>query len=85
MHTCQLKTEDLLELTRGDRGLALDSVVGVLEDGRTYATELVQSRKPREGAVAQWEHEVICRQHEKPLVLQLCRLVRGFTHPASYF
>lgn len=27
----------------------------------------------------------ICRQHEKPLVLQLCRLVRGFTHPASYF
>lgn len=35
-------------------------VVGVLEDGRTYATELVQSRKPREGAVAQWEHEVVC-------------------------
>lgn len=34
-------------------------VVGVLEDGRTYATELVQSRKPREGAVAQWEHEVV--------------------------
>lgn len=27
----------------------------------------------------------ICRQYEKPLVLQLCRLVRGFTHPASYF
>lgn len=27
----------------------------------------------------------VCRQHEKPLVLQLCRLVRGFTHPASYF
>ncbi|CAM9297046.1 unnamed protein product [Ectocarpus sp. 4 AP-2014] len=81
----KLKTEDLLELTRGDRGLALDSVVGVLEDGRTYATELVQSRKPGEGAVAQWEHELICRQHEKPLVLQLCRLVRGFTHPASYF
>eukprot|EP00752_Nemacystus_decipiens_P008440 g7544.t1 len=81
----QLKTEDLLELTRGDRGLALDSVVGVLEDGRTYATELVQSRKPGEGNVAQWEHELICRQYEKPLVLQLCRLVRGFTHPASYF
>eukprot|EP00904_Undaria_pinnatifida_P002427 jgi/Undpi1/12185/HiC_scaffold_5.g01861.m1 len=81
----KLKTEDLLELTRGDRGLALDSVVGVLEDGKTYATELVQSRKPGEGAVAQWEHELVCRQHEKPLVLQLCRLVRGFTHPASYF
>lgn len=27
----------------------------------------------------------VCRQYEKPLVLQLCRLVRGFTHPASYF
>lgn len=27
----------------------------------------------------------VCRQHEKPLVLQLCRLVCGFTHPASYF
>lgn len=35
-------------------------VVGVLEDGRTYATELVQSRKPGEGAVAQWEHELVC-------------------------
>lgn len=27
----------------------------------------------------------VCRRYEKPLVLQLCRLVRGFTHPASYF
>lgn len=34
-------------------------VVGVLEDGRTYATELVQSRKPGEGNVAQWEHELV--------------------------
>ena len=34
-------------------------VVGVLEDGKTYATELVQSRKPGEGAVAQWEHELV--------------------------
>ena len=34
-------------------------VVGVLEDGKTYATELVQSREPREGAVAQWEHELV--------------------------
>lgn len=31
MHTyIQLKTEDLLELTRGDRGLALDSVSMVM-------------------------------------------------------
>lgn len=35
-------------------------MVGVLEDGRTYATELVQSRKPGEGSVAQWEHELVC-------------------------
>lgn len=27
----------------------------------------------------------VYRRYEKPLVLQLCRLVRGFTHPASYF
>lgn len=31
----------------------------MLEDGRTYATELVQSRKPGEGYVAQWEHELV--------------------------
>lgn len=31
----------------------------MLEDGRTYATELVQSRKPGEGNVAQWEHELV--------------------------
>lgn len=37
----------------------LSKVVGVLEDGRTYATELVQSRKPGEGYVAQWEHELV--------------------------
>jgi hypothetical protein len=28
---CRIKTEDLLELTRGDRRLALETVVGVLE------------------------------------------------------
>lgn len=35
----------------------------MLEDGRTYATELVQSRKPSEGFMAQWEHELVsaCR------------------------
>lgn len=49
------------------------------------------------GLVARWQQhsnraarffrpiKQVCRQHEKPLVLQLCRLVRGFTHPASYF
>ncbi|CAM9301407.1 unnamed protein product, partial [Choristocarpus tenellus] len=27
----------------------------------------------------------VYRRHEQPLVLQLCRLVRGFTHPGTYF
>eukprot|EP00953_Heterococcus_sp_UTEX-ZZ885_P022959 12654-Heterococcus_DN1.PRE.1 len=81
----RIKTEDLLELTRGDRRLALETVVGVLEDGETYSTELVQRQKPSTGKVAQWEHELVCRHHEKAMLLQLCRLVRGFTHPTTYF
>lgn len=26
----------------------------------------------------------VCR-YEKPLLLQICRLLRGFTHPGTYF
>jgi len=80
-----LKTEDLLELTRGDRILALETVVGVLEDGETYATELVQRAKPGSGQVGQWEHELVTRRHEKPLILQMCRLLKGFTSAPTYF
>jgi hypothetical protein len=36
----KLKTEDVLELTRGDRQVALCTVVGLLEDGETYSTEV---------------------------------------------
>jgi hypothetical protein len=54
-------------------------------DGETYSTELVQRQKPSTGKVAQWEHELVCRHHEKAMLLQLCRLVRGFTHPTTYF
>jgi hypothetical protein len=25
------------------------------------------------------------RRYEKPLLLQICRLLRGFTHPGTYF
>jgi len=81
----KLKTEDVLELTDGDRQLALETVVGVLEEGETYSTELRQRQKPSTGKVAQWEHELVCHRYEKPLILQLCRLVRGFTHPTTYF
>ena len=37
------------------------------------------------GRMGQWEHRLVCHRHETPLVLQLCRLVRGFTLPQSYF
>ena len=81
----RLKTEDVLELTREDRMLALETVVGVLEDGETYATELVQRAKPGSGQVGQWEHELVTKRHEKPLILQTCRLLKGFTSAPTYF
>lgn len=28
---------------------------------------------------------VVCGRYEKPLMLQICRLLRGFTHPGTYF
>lgn len=81
----KLKTEDVLELTQGNRRIALCTVVGLLEDGETYSTVLRQRQKPTEGQLAQWEHELIIQKFEKPLLLQICRLLRGFTHPATYF
>jgi hypothetical protein len=77
----KLKTEDVLELTQGNRRIALCTVVGLLEDGETYSTVLKQRQKPTEGQLAQWEHELIIQKFEKPLLLQVCRLLRGFTHP----
>lgn len=46
-------------------------VVGVLEDGKTYATELVQSRKPGQGAVAQWEHELVSYFHLRVFTIEI--------------
>jgi len=80
-----LKTEDVLELTQGNRRIALLIVIGLLEDGETYSTVLKQKQKPGVGVVGQWEHELVCHRYEKPLVLQICRLIRGFTHPTTYF
>jgi len=81
----RLKTEDVLELTQGDRRIALCTVVGLLEDGETYSTELRQRQRPEPGKMAQWEHELVCQRYEKPLLMQICRLLRGFTHPGTYF
>lgn len=81
----KLKTEDVLELTQGNRSMALCTVVGLLEDGETYSTELKQRQKPSQGKMGQWEHELVCQRYEKPLLLQICRLLRGFTHPGTYF
>lgn len=81
----RLKTEDVLELTQGNRKIALCTVVGLLEDGETYSTELIQRQKPGQGKMGQWEHELVCQRYEKPLLLQICRLLRGFTHPGTYF
>lgn len=81
----KLKTEDVLELTQGNRRISLCTVVGLLEDGETYSTELKQRQKPGQGRMGQWEHELVCERYEKPLLLQICRLLRGFTHPGTYF
>jgi hypothetical protein len=81
----RLKTEDVLELTQGNRRIALCTVVGILEDGETYSTELKRRQSPGAGKMGQWEHELVCQRYEKPLLLQTCRLLRGFTHPGTYF
>lgn len=75
----------MLELTQGNRRVALCTVVGLLEDGETYSTVLKQRQKPEVGKMAQWEHELVIHRFEKPLLLQICRLLRGFTHPGTYF
>lgn len=81
----RLKTEDVLDLTRGNRRIALCTVVGLLEDGETYSTELKMRQRPGEGQVGQWEHELVVERYEKPMLMQICRLLRGFTHPGTYF
>lgn len=58
----KLKTEDVLELTQGNRKIALCTTVGLLEDGETYSTELKQKQKPGQGKMGQWEHELVCQR-----------------------
>ena len=81
----ELRTEDLLELTGGDRKLALASVVGLLEDGEVVLTEITRRAAPGEKQRGQWEQKLSVMRHEKPLVELLCRLLLGFTRPDTYF
>ena len=46
--------------------------------GETYSTELKQRRKPGQGQLAQWEHELVCHRYEKPLILQMYVIVLRF-------
>ena len=80
-----LRSEDLLELTMDDTVLGLATVIGVLEEGFEEEVVVAKTRAAGTGACAQWEQRTVSRCHEKPLVLQLCRLLRGFTLPATYF
>jgi hypothetical protein len=81
----KLKTEDLLELTGGNRAVALESCVGILEDGEVTVTEIAQKAKPKDGKRGQWEEKEAVIKHEKELVLQMCELLQGFTRAESYF
>jgi hypothetical protein len=81
----QLKSEDLLELTNQDTILGLATVVGVLEEGFQEITTIRKKRDATNGKVAQWEQGVAYKPHEKKLVLQMCRLLVGFTQPGTYF
>lgn len=49
----------LLFCSQGNRKIALCTVVGLLEDGETYSTELKQRQKPEQGKMGQWEHELV--------------------------
>ena len=51
------------------------TVVGVLEDGETYSTELKQRQSPGAGKMAQWEHELVCRRYQYMCVLMLIIMI----------
>jgi hypothetical protein len=81
----KLKTEDLLELCRGHRKLALETVTGLLEDGEALATGVAQKNAASEHERAVWEKVVVSQKWERSLIAQTCGLLRGFTHPSTYF
>ena len=80
-----LQAQDVLELCGGDRVLALETVVGLLEDGEQTMTEIEQKRAAADGQRAVWEQKFVSLRYEKPLIAAICSLLRGFTHPDTYF
>ena len=81
----KLRTEDLLELCRGHRKLALETVTGLLEDGEALVQSVAQQKVAKGQQRAVWEKVVVAQKWEPALIAQTCGLLRGFTHPATYF
>ena len=52
----------ITQTTQGNRRIALCTVVGILEDGETYSTELKQRQSPGAGKMGQREHELVCQR-----------------------
>ena len=65
-------------------GLASE-VTTLLEDGESVVMEVVQRAAAGPGQRAQWEQRATSVRHEKPLVVQLCHLLLGFTRADTYF
>ena len=55
-------SDQFISPSQGNRKIALCTVVGLLEDGETYSTELKQRQKPGQGKMGQWEHELVCHR-----------------------
>ena len=81
----KLKTEDLLELCRGHRKSALETVTGLLRTARRLATGVAQKNAASEHERAVWEKVVVSQK--VGAVADCPDLVgcRGFTHPSTYF
>lgn len=48
-------------------------------------TEVAQLAAPKEGQRGAWQQRVVTVRHEKPLILQMCSLLLGFTRADTYF
>jgi hypothetical protein len=68
-----------LELCQANRRTALLTVVGLLEDGETYSTELKQRQRPGQGKMGQWEHELVIQRYVRDLMVHCIEALRfGF-------
>ena len=69
-YICTLRT-----YSQGNRRIALCTVVGILEDGETYSTELKLRQSPGAGKMGQWEHELVCQRYVRTFVLMFSSLI----------